>query len=281
MNINKVSFSVLMSVYKNDNSEFLNEAIESIVKQTIVPSEIVIVKDGPLNLDLDNVLSKWVVKLPNIIKLISLDNNLGLGEALKIGMENCTYDIIARMDSDDISEKNRFEDQFSIFINKDIDIVGSYVDEFSDSVNNILSLKKVPIEQYEIYKCGRYRCPMNHPTVMFRKKSVNDAGGYRSWHYNEDYDLWIRMINNKAKFYNIPKALVHMRVSDGTYERRGGLNYFKSEFKLQKLFLKEKYISLPIFIFNVLVRMGVQILIPNRLRMLLYKFVFRKSGLDM
>lgn len=277
MDKNKIKFSVLMSVYKNDNSDFLNEAIESIVKQTIVPSEIVIVKDGPLNSDLDKVLNEWVIKLPNVIKLISLDENLGLGEALRVGMENCSHDIIARMDSDDISEENRFEEQLNILINKDIDIVGSYVDEFSDSVNNILSLKKVPVEQNEIYKYGKYRCPMNHPTVMFKKKAVKDAGGYRQWHYNEDYDLWIRMINNKSKFYNIPKALVHMRVSDGTYERRGGVNYFKSEFKLQKLFLKEKYISVPIFIFNVFVRIVVQMLLPNRLRMLLYKFVFRKS----
>lgn len=271
------NFSVLISIYKNEKVEYFNEAILSVMNQTIIPNEIVIVKDGPLYKELDEEIDKWKNRYNRIFKIISLKKNVGLGEALRIGMEHCSFNIIARMDSDDISEKCRFEKQLYILDKYNFDLVGSYIDEFKSDINEEKLIKYVPKSNEEIYEYAKKRCPLNHPTVMFKKEAINDVGGYKSWHFNEDYYLWIRMIVNGKRMCNIPEVLVHMRVSDSTYERRGGIKYFKSEVRLQKKLKELGYINSFQMLRNIIIRMIVQILIPNKLRKFIYKKIFRNN----
>lgn len=234
-----MKFSVLMSVYKNDNPEYLIQAINSITLEQIVkPNEIIIVVDGLIPIELEEVLEQYKEKC-DYLKTVYLKENRGLGEALKVGLEHCTYNIVARMDSDDISVPNRFEKQIREFEkNNEIDIVGGQIYEFIDNKENIICSREVPLENKKIYKYAKKRCPFNHVTVMFKKDKILNCGGYLSWYNNEDYYLWIRMMENKAKFKNIPEFLVYVRVGDAMYQRRGGIKYFKSEYRIAKIFIQ-------------------------------------------
>jgi len=164
-------FSVLMSVYFKEKPNYFKECLESILNQTIVPSEIVLVKDGKLTKELECVIGEYVSKYDNLFKIIELEENKGLGIALQIGLLNCKYDIIARMDTDDICLPDRFEKQLKILKErKDVSVVGSWIGEFEDHYKNINTLRKTPLTFDEIYSLAKKKNPLNHMTVMFRKK---------------------------------------------------------------------------------------------------------------
>ncbi len=267
------AFSVAISVYKNDKADYFDRALESITDlQTVKPSEIVLVVDGPIDEQLNNIIKKYESKYPGF-KSIRLAQNAGLGNALKTAVENCSYELIARMDSDDISMPTRFEEQLNAFnSNPDLDIVGGDISEFIDSEDNIVAYRRVPKEDSEIKEYIKTRCPLNHVTVMYKKTSVEKAGGYQDLFWNEDYYLWIRMMINNAKFANTGTELVNVRTGADMYARRGGKKYFKSEKYLQKYMLKHKIIGYPTYISNVAKRFIVQRCLPNGLR----GWVFRK-----
>lgn len=127
-----------MSVYEKENPKYLDVALNSIINQTILPNEIVIVKDGKLTDDLDSIINKYSKKYSDLFKIISLKENIGLGKALSIGILSCKYDLIARMDSDDICKEDRFEKQINLYRdNRNIDLVGSYISEFETNPNII------------------------------------------------------------------------------------------------------------------------------------------------
>lgn len=267
-----MNFSVLMSVYKNDKLEFVKTALESIVNQTRKPNEIVLVVDGPV----DTKLVQWLQnyeKQNKTFQLIVLEENLGLGNALEIGLNRCSYDLVARMDADDISVENRFEKQVSEFEkDENLSIVGGQIEEFMGTTNHIIGVRKVPLQDEEIKEYMKARCPFNHMTVMFRKKEVQKVGGYMEWHFNEDYYLWLRMYLANCHFKNLENTLVCVRVGDEMYQRRGGFAYFKSEAGIQKYMLAHNLINLPQYMFNVLLRFILQVLMPNKVR----AFVFQK-----
>lgn len=234
-------FTVLMSVYKNDDPVFLKKALESIYEdQTLKPSEVVVVKDGPLCIDLEMALAKWEAKNQNnvSIKVLGLKHNVGLGEALRIGLNACTSDIVARMDSDDISVPERFELQYSFLLkNPEVSLVGASIEEFKED-ENIASGKRIPPVGYgEILKFAKFRNPINHATVMFRKKDILQAGSYQTMHGFEDYYLWIRMLLSGYRIENIKETLMKCRLGDGFMGRRRGWAYAKREL----LFLSEIY----------------------------------------
>lgn len=272
-------FSVLMSVYKNDNPFYFYKAVQSIINQTKQPSEIIIVVDGPV--------SKEIIKVINIVskeyqntKIIWLDENVGLGNALKIGLRNTSYELVARMDSDDISCNYRFELQLDAFKkNPALTIVGGQIREFLDDENNFIGIRKVPLENGNIKKYMKNRCPFNHMTVMFKKSHILEAGGYIELKYNEDYYLWIRLLINDCQFENINRILVNVRVDEKMYQRRGGYQYFQSEKILQDIMLEYNIIKKFDYIVNVFFRFVVQVLLPNKLRAILYKAFFRKKTL--
>ena len=173
----KISFSVLIPIYSKENPLFFQQALDSILNQTLLPNEIVIVKDGPLTEDLDSILEKYVSEYQNLFNIVPLEKNVGLGEALKIGIKKCKFNIIARMDSDDIARNDRFEKQIKYLkVHNDIDVLGSWISEFEENPENIISYRQLPVDHDEIHKFGQFRCPINHMTVMYKKTAVLKAG---------------------------------------------------------------------------------------------------------
>ena len=271
-----VKFSVAMCVYEKDNAEWFKTAIESILNQSRKPNEIIIVVDGPVPENVEDVLRFY--ETDEIIKIIRFSENRGHGEARRAGIDSCNNELIAIMDSDDISLPNRFEKQLSVF-NKDtlIDIVGGNITEFVDSPDNVIGRRVVPASDEEIKQYMKTRCPMNQMTVMFKKHSVQSVGGYIDWYCEEDYYLWIRMAIANMKFANIQDNLVNVRIGKEMYKRRGGWKYFKSEVKIQKYMLKNKIINVFIYCSNVIKRFIVQVLLPNRLRGWIFKKFAREK----
>ncbi len=271
--MNNQKFSVAMSVYVKDNAVFFDRALASIAEeQTIKPDEIVLVCDGPLNDELNNAIDKYQNR-HHIFKVIRLEENKGLGNALKIAVENASYELIARMDSDDVSVPDRFEQQLKYFEEHPmIDIVGGDITEFIGEESNIVGKRAVPRTDRDIKEYMKNRCAMNHVSVMYKKSSVIVAGGYQDWFWNEDYYLWIRMQLNNAVFANTGTVLVNVRVGEEMYARRGGKRYFESEIGLQKYMLNNRMISMPLFLINCSKRFIVQMLLPNSVR----GWVFRK-----
>lgn len=265
-----MNFSVLMSVYYKENPNYLKQALESVINQTVKPTEIVMVKDGRLTAELDLVIECFNKEFPKLLKVVELKKNQGLGTALKEGVKACAYDLIARMDTDDIAINNRFEKQIYVLSkNPEIDMVGSFIKEFDGGTDNILSIRKVPENFLSIKEYARKRNPFNHMTVMFRKNAVLKAGNYEPFLWNEDYYLWIRMIMNGSKMCNIPESLVFVRIGDEMYKRRGGIKYVGQEIRLQKEFLNLGFTTKHQFISNIVIRTFIRI-IPNNVRKFLY-----------
>lgn len=268
-------FSVLLSVYHKENPEFLQCSIDSICNQTLNPDEIVLVKDGPLTDSLERVIQESCKKYPNKIIIVPLKKNNGLGIALNEGLKHCTHEIVARMDTDDIAKPERFEKELAILEKyHNIDVVGSWVDEFIDSPKNIIATRKVPEAQKQIRQYSKFRTPVNHPSVVFRKKAVIAAGGYQDIKLYEDYDLWVRMMKNGALFYNIQESLLLFRITENTYKRRGGLKYATTEFNFIKKLHSTHYLSTFEFIVSILFHTIIR-LIPNKLRAFAYKYLLR------
>ncbi len=264
-------FSVLMSVYANEKADYFQFSLQSIYNQTFVPDEILLVKDGPLTKELESIINNY-----SELKVLTIEKNVGLGKALDEGLKHCTYDIIARMDTDDIAKSDRFEKQLAILIkNPDIDIVGAWIDEFEENVDNIKSTRKLPENHDEIFRFAKSRNPINHPVAMFRKQAVLDAGGYQHFPLFEDYYLWVRMLMNGAKFYNIQESLLFFRFSPEMFKRRGGWKYATTELKFQNKIRRMDFISYPRFFKNVLLRFVARI-IPNSFRSCIYKKILRR-----
>lgn len=273
-----VNITVITSVYKNDRAEHVQTALDSmLVEQSYKPAEIVLVQDGPVPDKLVYLLSEYEQKYCDVLHIVRLKENGGLGNALKIGVEQAKNDVVARMDSDDISLPDRFAKQMAFLeSHPDVDIVGGQMTEFIDSPENIVGRREVPLENEEIYQYMKSRCAMNHVTVMFRKEAVLRAGNYQDWFWNEDYFLWVRMMIIGCKFANLPDVLVNVRSGAGQYARRGGKKYFESERGIQKLMLDNKLISYPRYLFNVFGRWCIQVAMPNWLRGLVFRTLFRR-----
>ena len=265
----KERFSVSMCVYMGDNPEHFDTSLKSIFTQTLLPDEIVLVVDGPVSEETNTIIEKYKSE-NDILNVIRLEKNVGHGNARREGLKNCSHNIVALMDADDVCVPYRFERQICEFENNaELDIVGGQIREFIDDVKNVVGVRNVPCDDGEIKEYMKKRCPMNQMTVMFKKSS---AGGYIDWFCEEDYYLWLRMAMNNMKFKNLPQTLVDVRVGEEMYMRRGGLKYFKSEAKLQGFMLKNKIIGFPRFVMNVSQRLVLQVLMPNKMR----GWVFRR-----
>lgn len=271
-------FSVITSVYKNDKPEFVRVALDSmLVNQSVKPTEIVLVQDGPVPEGLQQLLQGYKAKYPNVMNVIRLIKNGGLGNALKLGVENAKCDLCARMDSDDICAPDRFEKQLAYLeSHPECDIVGGQITEFIDTPDNIVGKREVACDNEAIYHYMRSRCALNHPTVMFKKKAVLDAGNYQDWFWNEDYYMWIRMMEQGCVFANLPDVLVNMRSGIDQYGRRGGMKYFKSEIGIKKLMLEKGMITRKEFIINYIERFIIQLMLPNSVRGWVFRTFARK-----
>ena len=267
-------FSVLISVYAREQSDYLRSALHSVFEQTVPPTEVVLVEDGPLTTELEAVITDFCEKY-NTLKIVKLAKNMGLGNALNIGLSACTYDLVARMDSDDLSLPNRFEAQLKVFEeNPEVSVVGGWISEFDNDPQSIISYRKLPQTDRELRRMCQLKNPLNHMTVMFSKKEVLDAGGYQHFYLFEDYWLWARMIKNGVKLYNVQDVLVNVRGGSAMSARRGGWKYAKSEIRFKRKILQMGLISLHVFLRNVCVRFCVRMM-PIGLRSLVYEKVLR------
>lgn len=268
-----MKFSVLMSIYYRENPKYFNRAMISIWDEQILkPNEIVLVLDGKLTEELMHVISEWKNKLNEIMKIVSLDNNMGLGDALNIGLNHCSNELVARMDTDDISLPNRFLEQIEIFNKNNIDLCSSWIDEFDTDENKIISSRKVPEYNEDIIKFSKMRNPINHPAVMFKKQSVIDAGNYKKMYSFEDYYLWIRMLMNNSNLYNIPKSLVKMRAGYNQLERRRGLQYLIYEFNFWTRLYNIKFINLFELFKNLVFKLMIRVM-PRTIVKNIYKLI--------
>jgi glycosyltransferase involved in cell wall biosynthesis len=265
-----------MSVYKNDIPEYFCIALDSIINQTMPPSEIVLTIDGPVLEDLNAAIAKYEKKY-SLLKVVRLIENKGLGIAHQIGVNNCTNELIAVMDSDDIAVSNRFEKQVKCFMAEpNLDILGGYISEFVGQVDNVVGIREVPLDDKNIKNYLKWRCPLNHMTIMFKKSSVLKAGNYQDWHYDEDSYLFCRMYLVGCIFRNIPDILCHVRVGKEMYKRRGGWKYFASEAGLMRFMLNNKIIILYQYLINIFLRFVIQVLMPDNIRGFIFKYLFRK-----
>lgn len=270
-----ISFSVLISVYKKEKAEYLKQALQSVINQTLKPKEIVIVKDGPLTKELDECIENFQRQHPKLFKIITFKKNRGLGLALRDGVKACKYEYIARMDSDDMSKPDRFEKQFN-YLQKhpETALLGTWITEFSKDENNPDTVTKLPCIHQAIIKFAKRRNPFRHVTVVFKKSAVIQSGNYRDFLWFEDYDLFVRILQKGYIAANIPECLVNVRADKDMFARRGGWQYLKQDYRFQKLLLKTKFIGKTDLIINITIRSIVR-LIPNKLRSYLYKKILR------
>jgi len=269
------NISVVLPTYHGDTPNELKQAIESLAEQTVLPGEVYIIKDGPLTNDLESVLNEKTNEFPTTIRTHQIDENKGLGNALRVGVKNCSHDMVARMDADDVSVSSRFERQLEFLTeNPDIDIVGGYIEEFDSDPNDPIARREVPTTHEDIEQMARFRSPVNHGTVMFDKEAVLQAGNYRPVDRMEDYDLWVRMLLDGATFANIPEVLVKVRAGEEMHGRRGGWEYAREEIRTQVELYRRGFISVPIFLFNTLTRTTLR-LVPNQIRGTIYRTLAR------
>jgi glycosyltransferase involved in cell wall biosynthesis len=220
-----MKISVLMSIYYKERPEYLIQCMQSIWDDQICkPGEIVLVQDGPLTDALYQVIQKWREKLGTILKVIPLEKNIGLGGALNIGLDNCSNNLIARMDTDDICLSNRFKDQMDYLLsNPNVDVVGSWISEIDEGNNIVKAVVKYPETHKQCLATFKFRNPLVHPAVMFRKSFFDKAGYYTDKPFLNDNALWHQGFMNGCKFANIPHICLHFRRANDFYKRRGGV----------------------------------------------------------
>lgn len=269
--MSQTAFSVLMSVYHKEQPDFLRQSLDSVFGQTVRASQVVLVEDGPLTPELNAVVAEYSSKYPEI-EVVPLPENRGLGLALVEGILHCKYEIVARMDTDDIARKDRFELQLKEFEkNPKLDICGSHVKEFEDDENVVVTQRKVPLTDEACKKYQKRRDAFNHMTVMYKKSTVLAAGNYQHCPLMEDTLLWVNMFKNGATAMNIDDYLVNARIGKGMYERRGGWAYYKKYKQARKRVYDTGYISWWDYEYTLMVQLVVA-LMPNKLR----GFVFKK-----
>lgn len=269
-------FSVAMCVYDKDNPEWFKVAVNSILNQTVRPAEVVLVVDGPVNEVLEEIIGQY--EQDPLFRVVRLPENQGHGNARRASLDNCSNELVALMDADDVSLPDRFEKQLKVFEeNSELTIVGGNISEFIDDESNVVGYRIVPQTHEEISVYLKKRCPLNQVTVMFKNSHVNEVGGYIDWYCEEDYYLWLRLFLAGKNFANVPDILCNVRVGKEMYQRRGGLKYYKSEKALQKYMRKNKIIGFGTYLSNVMKRFIVQVLLPNKLRAWVFKKFARKK----
>ncbi len=268
-------FSVLISVYRREHPAWLRESLDSVFGQTAAPAEVVLVEDGPLTPELEAVVREFEGKRPEL-HVVRTPQNRGLGPALATGLEHCSYELVARMDTDDIALLTRFERQLAAFReHADIDVCSTWINEFYETPQNIIGIRRLPETHDELFQYGKRRNPVNHVSVMFRKTAVLKSGGYLDYPLFEDYYLWARMLTAGYKFHCIQSALVLVRTSPDMYARRGGFRYALTEAHFQFFLFGIRYIDRWTFLCNLVVRFVTRIL-PLRVRGWLYRRALRR-----
>ncbi|MCR9389653.1 glycosyltransferase [Vibrio alginolyticus] len=258
-----------MSIYYKESKINFEHCLATLCAQSLPPNEVVLVLDGKLTEELYLVISNWRKRLP--IVLVELEKNVGLGKALNIGLKHCSFELVARMDTDDLCTPFRFEKQVKQFLsNPKLDICGSYIKEFDESPNKPLSKRHTPLDHDSIKKSCIFINPFNHMTVMYRKTAVENAGGYLHMPWMEDWYLWLRMLANDCNAINLPEYLVKARTGFSMIERRSGFDYIKSEWAMTKIKISLKLVTWPKAILIFFVRSFPRV-VPKKSLFRIYK----------
>lgn len=269
-------YSVLMSVYRKERPEFLKQAIESIQAQSLPTNDFVLVCDGPLTSELDEIISEKQREMSSILNVVRLKTNGGLGNALNEGIKHCKNELVARMDSDDIAYPDRCEKQIALFnTHLEVSVCSGIVEEFSISPD-IVDAKRIPPESNsEIIDFAKKRNPFNHPCVMYKKSAVEAVGSYQDFYLLEDYYLWLRLLIAGYQGYNIQEPLLHMRAGVDMYKRRAGWKYLRTQKNLFKFMYDKGFIERKQYFKSCIIRSD-SALAPNWLRKFMFKKVLRK-----
>ena len=264
-------FSVLISIYKKENPEWFREALDSVFAQTLQPTEIVLVEDGPLTPELYAVIDEYQCKHP-IFNIVKNETNLGLGLALRKGVEASKTEFLMRMDTDDIIPPYRFEHQMKK-IEEGYDVVSCWSQLFLGSYDNVISIKTRPENHEDIVKLAHKRSPICHAGTLFRKSAILKAGNYQHYKLYEDYHLVVRLIMSSAKFYNMQEVLYYVRTTPEQMNRRSGWNYLKTELSFFRDFHKQGFFTTGDCLKNSAIRACAR-LAPNSLRSAILKRIW-------
>ena len=272
-----VNYSVLMSVYYKEHPDYLRQSMQSIYDQTVPTDDFVLVCDGPLTPELDAVIADMQQQFGLRLNVCRLLKNGGLGKALNFGIKQCKNDLIARMDSDDVSRPDRCERQLAVFRDhSEYSLVSGIVEEFSDTITNVSVRRIVPERQNDIIAFAKKRNPFNHPCIMYKKNDVEAAGGYQDFYLLEDYYLWIRMLQQGFIGYNLQEPLLWMRAGSDMYKRRGGWKYFLSQRKLLCYMYQSEFITYSQYLMGIFIRLGVA-MAPNNFRSFIFNNILRRK----
>jgi glycosyltransferase involved in cell wall biosynthesis len=262
-------FSLLVSVYDGDRPDHIRRAWRSAVDdQTVRPDQVVIVRDGPVRDELARCLDELQAASPVPVTFVPLGQRGGLGPALDRGLAASWFDVVARMDADDVAMPHRFEVELPLIAGADI--VGAGLLEFVDDIDQIVGQRVPPADPARIQRYARMHDPFNHPTVVYRRAAVLAAGGYGDLPLMEDYALFARMLQRGARAVNVAEPLVYYRVGPKAFKRRGGTGLLRSELRLQREFLRRGFTTPAEYVRNVAVRGGYR-LIPWWLRRAVYR----------
>lgn len=272
------NYSVLMSVYSKEKPEYLSGACESIRMQTLPTNDFILVCDGPLTEVLDKVVAEEQEKFGDVMRVNRLPVNGGLGKALNEGLKICKNELVARMDSDDLSRSDRCEKQVKLFAeNQGLAFSSGTVSEFDSDPEKTTGKRTVPITEEEIRTYSRKRNPMNHPCVMFKKSAVIDAGGYREdFHLFEDYFLWVRMLMKGYHAKNLSEILLDMRTPADMYLRRGGKSYAEEMLRFHRWMRNEGWSTTKDYLTGA-VPHAVVCILPNGIRKQIYRALHKES----
>lgn len=272
-----MNYSVLMSVYYKVNHIHLEKAIQSMLHQTYPTNDFVIVCDGQLTDKQNDVLNSFVRKSPEIFQIIRLAENVGIGAAMSIGLASCKNELVAKMDADDIAIFDRCEKQLKRFIEEPrLTVLGGFISEFIVDSDEPYAIRAVPVDNEGIRQFAKRRQPFNNVTVMFRKSSVEAVGGYRPLRRNEDFDLYIRLLNEGYYCENLPIILVYVRSDESAMKRRGSLATLYGMVQSRWYAYRLGYSS----IIDFVVCIGAQVFLtvsPVWLRKKIYEKVLRKK----
>ncbi len=270
-----MKFSVLMSVYKNDDSGYFDDALESIAaKQTLCPDEIVLVVDGPISDRLNQVIEKWQRRDTVPLMVVRSVENVGLAKALNLGLQHCRHEYVARMDSDDVSAPKRFENQIRYMREHgETALLGGWYKQYDRTLTHYLTDRRVPTNHADIVPFAKTRTPFNHVTAMFKKSALLQVGGYPDIQgFLEDWWVSLRLIKQGYQLANLPEYLVDVRGDRDFIGRRGGWNYLKHELLNLKALHQQELISTLDLLKNLSIRTLVRLL-PVTARTRIYRLI--------
>lgn len=270
--MSNLQFSVSMCVYHGDHAVFFDEALASVYNQTLQPDEVVLTVDGPVPMEIEEVISKY--QQAENMKVVRLEKNMGHGIARRTGLAACQYELIAIADADDINVPSRFEKQIECFErNPELSAVSSGCYHFEKSISEVQYEELLPTTDAEIKKMMKTRCPLTQASAILKKTDVEKAGGYLDWYHAEDYYLWIRMALNGGTFANIGESLLYVRSNESYINRRGGKKYFRSLKKLFRYMFDHQMIGLGTYLYNVVTRYVAQVILTGKARAILRKIM--------